>query len=271
MLKSGVSRVIISTLIFLSVVSCSEFRKLQKSDDWEAKYNGAMNYYEEGDYYRSIALFEEVLPLTRGKAEGEKAQFYYAYAHYNDKQFLLSAHYFKSFYETYSRSEFAIEAQFMYAFSLYKSSPIYSLDQTSSNEAIEAFQLFINRNSDSKYVSDATQILSELQIKLETKAYHSAKLYHKINALNSAIIAFDNFAINYPDSKFNAELQYLKIECAYLMAQQSIPSKQRERYNGVIERYEEYIDDYPQSEYINEAQEYYDEALNQLEKFKKLL
>lgn len=271
MLKSGVSRVLVISLIFVSLVSCSEFRKLQKSDDWEAKYNGAMNYYEEGDYYRSIALFEEVLPLTRGKAEGEKAQFYYAYAHYNDKQYLLGAHYFKSFYETYSRSEYAIEAQFMYAYSLYKSSPIYSLDQTSSEEAIEAFQLFINRNSSSKYVSDAEQILAELQVKLETKAYHSAKIYHKIGVLNSAIIAFDNFAINYPDSKFNAELQFLKIESSFLVAQKSIPSKQRERFNTVIERYEEYIDDYPESIFIEEAQKYYDDALNQLEKLNKLL
>jgi outer membrane protein assembly factor BamD len=271
MLSKGVRRVLFSTIIFLSVTSCSEFRKLQKSDDWEAKYNGAMEYYEEGDYYRSIALFEEVLPLTRGKAEGEKAQFYYAYAHFYDKQYILSSHYFKSFYETYSRSEFAMEAQFMYAFSLYKSSPIYSLDQTSTKEAIEAFQMFVNRYSDSKYAGDATQILSELQIKLETKAYHGAKLYHKIGALNSAIVAFDNFAINYPDSRFNDELQYLKIESTYLMAQQSIPSKQKERFTGVIENYEEFIDDYPESEYIKEAQKYYDGALNQLEKFKKLL
>lgn len=250
--------------------SCGEYRALQKSDDWKAKYDGAMRYYEEGDYFRAISLFEEVLPVTRGKAEGEKAQFYYAYAHYNDRQYILSAHYFKSFYETYSRSEFANEAQFMYAYSLYQSSPIYTLDQTSTKESIQAFQVFVNRNQGSKYVTQAVQILKELQVKLETKAYYSSKLYHKIGVLNSAITAFDNFAINYPDSKFNDELQYLKIESTYQMADQSIPSKQKARYKNVIELYEEYIEDYPSSGFLTEAAKYYDDALNKLEKFQNI-
>jgi outer membrane protein assembly factor BamD len=271
MLKLGVSRLITLALFIFFSVSCTEYRKLQKSNDWRAKYDGAMRFYEAGDYFRAITLFEEVLPVTRGKAEGEKAQFYYAYAHYNDRQYILSAHYFKTFYETYSRSEFANEAQFMYAYSLYQNSPIYSLDQTSTIESIEAFQIFINRNLDSKYVTEATQILRELQVKLETKAYHGTKLYHKIGVLNSAIIAFDNFAINYPDSRFNSELQYLKIEAAYQMADQSIPSKQQTRYKDVIEMYEEYIDDYPESAYIAEAQKLYADALKKLEKFQKLL
>jgi len=271
MLKPGISRGLSFALLILFFASCSEFRALQKSDDWRAKYEGAMKYYEAEDYYRAIALFEEVLPLTRGKAEGEKAQFYYAYAHYNDEQYILSAHYFKTFYETYSRSEFANEAQYMYAYSLYQSSPIYNLDQTSTREAIDAFQIFINRNNDSKFVADATQIIKELQVKLETKAYYGAKLYHQIGYLNSAIVAFDNFAINYPDSKFNNELQYLKLEAAFLKAQQSIPSKQAERYKDVITKYEEYIDNYPNSEFIEEAQKYYDDALNKLEKLQKLI
>ena len=271
MLKLGVERVFTLAIIIFLFVSCTEYRRLQKSSDWKEKYEGAMRFYEAGDYFRSIALFEEVLPVTRGKAEGEKAQFYYAYAHYNDRQYILSAHYFKTFYETYSRSEFANEAQFMYAYSLYQNSPIYTLDQTSTSESIEAFQIFINRNADSKFVTEASQILRELQVKLETKAYHSAKLYHKIGILNSAVIAFDNFAINYPDSRFNSELQYLKIEAAYMMANQSIPSKQKGRYKDVIGMYEEYIEDFPESNFIADAQKYYDDALNKLEKFQKLL
>lgn len=271
MLKNGVNRLIALLIVAFLAISCSEFRQLQKTDDWQAKYKGAMNYYEEGDYYRAIALFEEVLPITRGKAEGEKAQFYYAYAHYNDRQFLLSAHYFKSFYETYARSEYANEAQFMYAYSLYQSSPDYSLDQTSTREAIEAFQVFINRNQNSPYVTEANQILKELQVKLETKAYYSAKLYHKTEYFNSAITAFDNFAINYPDSKFNAELQYLKIESMFLMAQKSIPSKRKVRYLNVVKLYEEYIDNFPDSEFLASAGKYYNDAQTQLEKLQKLL
>jgi outer membrane protein assembly factor BamD len=270
MLKKGTNLLLLLAFFTLISMSCGEYRALQKSDDWKAKYDGAMRYYDEGDYFRAIALFEEVLPVTRGKAEGEKAQFYYAYAHYNDRQYILSAHYFKSFYETYSRSEFANEAQFMYAYSLYQSSPVYTLDQTSTKEAIQAFQVFVNRNQESKYVTEAVQILKELQVKLETKAYYSAKLYFKINVLNSAVTAFDNFAINYPDSRFNDELQYLKIESSFLIADQSIPSKRKERYKKVIELYEEYLEDYPSSGFLAEASKFYDEAIIKLEKIQNI-
>lgn len=230
-----------------------------------------MKYYEEGDYYRAIALFEEVLPLTRGKIEGEKAQFYYAYAHYKDKQYMLSAHYFQNFYQTYTRSDLAPEAEFMYAYSLYMNSPVYSLDQTSTEEAIQAFQLLVNRNPNSSFSNQAIAIINELRVKLETKAYHNAKEYHKIGLLKSAIIAIDNFARDYPDSEFNEELRYLKIEASYKLAQKSIPSKQAERFREVVTYYEEFVDDYPSSQYLDQSQKIYDASISNLEKFNKVL
>ncbi|MCB0496720.1 MAG: outer membrane protein assembly factor BamD [Cyclobacteriaceae bacterium] len=266
MRKTGISRIVFSVVLVYLVSSCSEFRRVQKSDDWKLKYDKAMEYYEKGDYYRSIALFEEVLPLTRGKIEGEKAQFYYAYAHFKDRQYILSAHYFKTFYETYSRSQFAQEAQFMYAYSLYMDSPLYSLDQTNTRDAIDALQAFINRYPESEFEKQANDIINELQVKLETKAYYNAKEYYKIGLLLSAKVAFENFSKDYPDSKYNEELRFLRIEATFKVAQKSIPSKQKERYHEVIELYEKFVDRYPDSKYLNMAEKYYSSALNSLEK-----
>ena len=271
MRKTGILRLCVSALIILTSFSCSEFRQIQKSVDWKVKYNGAMKYYEEGDYYRAITLFEEVLTLTRGKIEGEKAQFYYAYAHYKDKQYTLSAHYFKSFYTTYSRSDLAPEAEFMYAYSLYMDSPVYSLDQTSTIEAINAFQLLVNRNVESSFTTQAVAIIDELQVKLETKSFYNAKEYHKIGMLKSAIVAIDVFKKQYPDSDFNEELQYLKVESSYKLAQKSIPSKQKGRYLEVVDLYEEFIEQYPESINKGLALRIYDNTLDHLEKFEKLL
>lgn len=266
MRKTGIFRIIFPIVLLYLLSSCSEFRRVQKSDDWKLKYNKAMEYYEKGDYYRSIALFEEVLPLTRGKIEGEKAQFYYAYAHFKDRQYILSAHYFKTFYETYSRSQFAQEAQFMYAYSLYMDSPLYSLDQTNTHDAIDALQAFINRYPKSEFNKEAGDIIEELQVKLETKAYYNAKEYYKIGLLQSAQVAFENFSKDYPDSKYNEELRFLRIEATFKVAQKSIPSKQKKRYNEVIELYEKFIDRYPESKYLSQAERYYSSALNSLEK-----
>ncbi len=106
------------------MTSCSDFRKITKSTDWKEKYQAALKYYQEKDYYRATLLLEDVMPIIKGTKTAEEAQFYYAYAHYYQRKYILSAHYFKQFYETYSRSEQAQEAMFMHAYSLYLELPI---------------------------------------------------------------------------------------------------------------------------------------------------
>jgi len=255
-----------TTLITLILVSasCTKFRKLQKSTDWKVKYEAALAYYEDKDYYRSSVLLEEILPIIRGTEEAEKANFIYAYTYFHQNQYILSAHYFKTFTEVYGRSEFIEEAAYMHAYSLYKQSPQASLDQTSTYEALAALQLFLNKYPFSQYEEEAEGLINELQIKLETKAYDNAKLYYKLRRYKAALIAFDNFANDYPDSKFNPELAFLAVQTAFDLAEVSITSKQEERYKNTVDRYEEMVDKYPNSPYIKEAEEIYAESIEQL-------
>ena len=58
-----------------------------------------MKYYEKKDFARAVALFEDILPIIRGTKEAESANFYYAYAHFYQDLFILSAHYFETFLE----------------------------------------------------------------------------------------------------------------------------------------------------------------------------
>jgi hypothetical protein len=63
-------------LLLVTAMSCSKFRKIQKSTDWKVKYAAALDYYEEKDYFRSNALLEDILPIIRGTEESEKANSY---------------------------------------------------------------------------------------------------------------------------------------------------------------------------------------------------
>jgi len=254
-------------IIFLG--SCSDFRKVQKSEDWNVKYKAAMEYYEDEDYYRASVLFEEIMPIIRGQEEGELAQFYFAYCNYYQKLYQLSAHYFKSFHDTYSRSEYAEEAEFMAAYSLYLDSPIYNLDQTSTKEAIQSMQLFINKNYNSKYSNEAQSIIQEMRSKLEIKGFENAKQYFKMGLYKSTIIAIDNYAIDYPDAIYNEELKFIKFRAQYAMAQASIPSKKAERFEEAINFYQYFLENYPDSKHLREADRLYDSIVNALGKLAK--
>ncbi len=265
MLKKVYQLVIVGLIAVLVLGSCStKFRKVQKSTDWKVKYNAAMAYYENEDYYKASILFEEVLPIMVGMPEAEKAQFYFAYSNYYQGNRLLSAHYFKSFFDTYRRSEFAEEALFMHAFSLYRDSPKYNLDQTSTIEAVNAMQSFINLYPYSEKKEEANAIIDEMQAKLEKKAYEKAKQYYRLNNLNAAVVAFETFQNGYPDSRMVEEVSYLKIDAQYKYASQSITSRQRERYQKVLEFYEYFVDNFPNSKYVRDAEKVYEQTTQAL-------
>ena len=83
-------------------------------------------------------------------------------------------------------------------------------------------QNFINKHPYSEYSSGANQIISELQIKLETKNFENAKQYYKTRNYKSAIIALKNFERDFPDSSFNEEGFFLRILSQYIISENSL-------------------------------------------------
>jgi outer membrane protein assembly factor BamD len=261
---------VLNFLIFtlLVTVSCSKFRKIEKSEDWRVKYEGGLNYYSKKDYYRASILFDQILPIVRGLPEGEKVQFYLAYCQYYDKLYLLAAEHFKTFYETYGRSPYAEEGRFMYAYSLFQSSPGANLDQTSSIDAMAAMQEFLNRYPSSKFREKAIEIIFTTQEKLEKKGFENAKQYYRMRSYKAAIVALNNFKNNYPDSKFLEEAYFLVIDSEFKIAEKSVYARQAERYKEVIEHYQEFLDKYPNSKFLKDAEEMYAESLAKVKSFK---
>ncbi|MGR3809186.1 outer membrane protein assembly factor BamD [Jiulongibacter sp. NS-SX5] len=260
-------------LILVSAVtlfSCNkEFSKLQKSGTTEAKYKAAVKYYNEADYFRASLLFDEIVPLLKGDSTAEKAQFYNAYCNFYQQQYQLSSYYFKTFYSTYANSPYAEEAFYMYAYSMYKDSPAYNLDQESTLTAIDALQTFINTFPNSEYADNCTQNLIDLRERLERKAYEKAFLYYKTSGVTianykAAVITIDNFKREFPDSKYNEELGFVQVKSQYELAENSFFRKQNERYVKTLELYEAFVDQYPNSSYNKELVKIYENAQDKL-------
>jgi outer membrane protein assembly factor BamD len=251
---------VLFSIVVLTFAGCSKFGKLQKSGDLEAKLKGAIEYYDQKDYYKAGTLLEEILPLVRGRAEAEKATFYLAYTHYRQKEYVMSAYYFKEFYLTYSRSEYTEEATFMHAKSLYNDSPQYNLDQTNSEAAIKYLQEYANKYQEGKYMEEATKLLDELAAKMRLKNYENAKLYAKTHNYKSAVVAIKSFLETYPDSEYSEEMYFLRFESQFFLAKHSVENKQLERYYEAIDFYHNFVDKYPNSAYLKPGEEKYEEC-----------
>ncbi len=268
------SKVLLGAWVVFVLGSCSPFSKLQKNGSDDEKYKGAIEYYKKGDWYRAGLLFEELIPVLKGSTESEMAQFYYAYTQYHQQQYLLSATLFKKFYETFARSDYAQEANYMYAYSLYKDTPQYNLDQSNTLTAASALQDFINTYPDSKYKDDCTRIIMELRKKLEEKAYAKAKLYYKTSGFNiasykSSVVAINNFQKEFPDSEYNEELAFLKVDAEFSLAQNSLETKQKERYQEAISYHQAFVDKYPNSQYVKQSEKMYETSQKELDRLAK--
>jgi outer membrane protein assembly factor BamD len=262
------------TVLFLLVGSlllgaCSNgYQRLLKSTDVNKKYEAAIKYYDKGDYFRSGTLLEELIPLLKGRPEAEKAQFYFANTNYKQRNYVLSAHYFKQFIDTYPNSTYAEEATFLHAKSLFRDSPAAELDQTNTISALESIQDFLNRYPSSNFRQETENMSQELQKKLENKAFSSARLYYQLRYNQAAVVALGNFEQQYPASAFGEEAAYLRVVAQHAWADESVEEKQRERYLEVVALYQHFIDAFPKSKNLKAAEALYDDSRAQLEKLK---
>ncbi|MGZ3766288.1 MAG: outer membrane protein assembly factor BamD [Mucilaginibacter sp.] len=250
-------RPILSGLLLLLILvagSCkSKYEKLKASNDNAKKYQAALAYYNKKDYSRALDLFETLVQRYRGQAQAEDLYYYYAYANYNLKDYTSARYHFKTFADTYPSSLRAEECRFMAAYCYYLDSPIYSLDQTNTTQAIEALQLFINLYPKSERVAEAGKLIQNLRDKLERKAFENAKLYLTIGDFQSAVMAFNNAMRDYPDTKFAEEMDFLTIKSQYEYADHSRNYSQVERFNQALAYEQQFVEKYPSSKYMSEA------------------
>jgi len=218
-------------LIIVGFSSCSEYQKAIKSEDLSIKFEQASKQYEKGRYYKAITLFEQMASSFRGKPQAEKMFYMFSQSYFKTKQYYLSGYQFESFAAGYPKSDKVEEASFLGAKSYSMLSPMYSLDQTDTEKAIEKLQSFIDAFPNSLYLPEANVVVKDLREKIEKKAYENAYGYNKISDFKSAIIALDNFIIDYPGTPYKEKALFYKLDSAFKLAINSVPSKMEERLN----------------------------------------
>jgi outer membrane protein assembly factor BamD len=261
-------------LVFITFVvlfsSCSEYQKAMKSEDVAVKYTMAEKMYEAKKYNKAIRLFEQIAPAYRGKPSAEKMFYMYSQSLYLTKQYYSAGYQFESFTANYPKSEKIEEAAFLGAKSFSKLSPVYSLEQVDTYKSIDKLQNFIDVYPESSYLPEANVLAKELREKLEKKAFENAKQYNTIGNFKSAIVALDNFIIDYPGTPFKEKALYYKLDSSYKLAINSVYSKMEERLQNAKNAYNSLVKLNANSEFKNKADEMLARIENDLKQFSKI-
>ncbi len=255
--------------VFIIISSCSDYQRALKSDDVAVKFVSATKMYEAKKYGKAIRLFEQIAPAYKGKPSAEKMFYMYSQSLYRTKQYYLAGYQFESFASSYPKSEKIEEAFFLGAKSFTFLSPVYSLDQTDTNKAVEKLQNYIDTYPEGKNFAEANSLVKGLREKLEKKAFENAKIYNTISDYKAAMVAFDNFIINFPGTAYKEKALYFKLDSAYLLAINSVPAKMKERLENAKNAYQGLIKFKADTEYKSKADEMLARIDKDLQQFSK--
>ena len=246
-------RIFIIVFVSSILLSCNEYQKLLNSTDNDTdKYNAAEKYYNDGEFRRANALIEQLIPSYRGKPQGERLVFFFADSYFQIKLYYSAAIQFENFIKSYPNSQRIQEAYFMEAKSYYMLSPLYTLDQDDTYTGIDKLQVFINRFPNSEYVSEALELMNDLQNKLEEKDFEISKQYYTIRDYKSAIKALDNFVADNPGTIFREEALYYKWLSQFEIAINSIESRIVDRVTELERSLDNFLRNYPDTIFIED-------------------
>lgn len=259
--------VVVLALVFTGCKT--EFERVRASNNPPLMLEKAFEHYEANNWEKAQILFEQALNFYRAQQEAESLYFHYAYTFYHMKQYLLAGNYFKNFANTFTNSEYREEALFMVAFSEYKMSPTFRLDQSHSYKAIDAFQLFANTYPASERVETSNRLIDELRKKLEQKAFYQGQLYYDLKDYRAAVKSFENLLQDFPETNQTDKVRYMIVKSSYYLAYNSIYEKQVERYQEALKYADHFLERHPKSDYSSEVKDFKKQASIQLKQFEQ--
>ena len=148
--------------------------------------------------------------------------------------------------------------RFLIGYCYYLDSPDARLDQTSTRDAINELQEFVDIYPENERVPEANSLIEELRNKLAYKELLNARLYYNLgnylgNNYLSAVIVAQNALENYPETTYREDLSMVILQSRYQQAVQSVAEKRQERFIETIDEYYSFINEFPEGKYRRQA------------------
>lgn len=253
--------------VLLICASCTDYSTVVKVANYEYRYEAAKEYFVRGHYGKSSYLLSELVTMFKGTSRGEECMYMLAMSEYCAHNYDVSYSYFKKYYQTYPKGYFVEFARYYAGRSLYESVPDTRLDQSATREAISEFQNFLDYYPYTKLKGQTQDMIYALQDKMVEKEYQAAKLYYDLgdymgncsyggSNYEACIVTSRNALLDYPYARpeRREEFSIMILRAKYKLASSSVEEKRMERYRDTIDEYYGFLNEYPESKYLKDAQ-----------------
>jgi nicotinate-nucleotide adenylyltransferase len=219
--------------ILLGLLGCGHKPTLVLSVNEQFKV--AKQYYDRNKYYKAQQEFEKLIYTYPGNTIIDTAQYYLSMSQYGQKDYIIAAGEFERLLASYPQSEFADDAQYQIGMCHYKMSPKYQLDQTETEQAIEAFQTFLGNFIGSPLAEDARNRIRELENKLAQKKFMTGLLYLKLGDYEPAMTYFWTVRDDFSSTDWAVQAIYYTGESLY----------GQKKYDRALETFQAFVAGFP--------------------------
>lgn len=256
---------IILSLVTVSVFafSCkSQYDAILQSNDIDAKYRAAMNYFKQGKYDKSAYLFESIAVLASNTEHSDTIRYYWGLSNFKQKDYAAAQANFEKFISMYPNIPMVKDAKFKRIECLYNQTLRYELDPSPAYLTITAINEYMTDYPDTEHRKECNDIIMDLKHRLNLKSFEAARLYYYMEDYKAAIIAFKNILKEDPDNMYREDILYHIALSSYKYAELSVKEKQKERYLNFIEDYYNFMAENPDSKYAPKLTKLFSEVKN---------
>ena len=269
-------KILLLALAATLFTSCHTINTVLKSNDRDYKFEAAKQMYAEGKYGNAYIVLDNILPSMRNTKPGDEALFLAGMCKFYSHDYDAASEIFKRYYtRSYPLGQFVDEARYYSALAYYESTYPARLDQSGTYDAMREIQNAMEQNPDSKYYDALKDMLFQLQERLVEKEYLAAKLYfdlgdYFLNCLQggsnyeACVVTAQNAIREYPYSPRKEDFAILVLRAKFELAQSSVESKKFERYTDTVDEYYGFINEFPQSRFLNDAKQIYEKSEKEL-------
>ncbi len=249
------------SLCFL-LSGCSNYNGIIKGDDYAKKFELANQLYDDGDFLKSIVLYEQIYQHSPKSGEGELAYYRLGKSYFNSEDYYMAGYYFSSYIQRFPYSSKNEELMFLAAMCKVRNSPEVYLDQTETEDAINAVQIFVDSYPTTVLMDSCNQIIDRLRQKIETKEFNNVMLYAQTERYRAAVASAEIFLEKYPSSIHAEEVFSSMVRNSYYLSVNSVESKKNIRIDETIERMRKFEADFPGSDDIKSLNQLVNKLLN---------
>ena len=260
---------IIAAAVLAALASCkSEYEILLSSNDVDAKYKAAMQYFNDRKYLKAAQLFESMAILTDGTERDDTVRYYWGLSNYRYKDYYTAESNLEKFITKYPQSPFTEDARFLRLDCLYRATYRWELDQVPTRNCLAIIAEYVQEYpNDAAHIEACKKMMDDLNERLDRKAFENARLYYKMEDYLAARVALRNVLKDNAENQYREDILYYTAMASYQYARLSVAAKQKERYLTFVDDYLNFVGEYADSKYRRELDAMYRRSQRALGKY----